>query len=182
MGKEEKQMYLNNQSKGLTFKKEAFVTLVVLLALATAAPIFFKQQLITGTIVNASLILAVSLLGARDGLIVGLIPSSVALATGLLSPVLAPMIPFIIIGNSILVLAFAYLGKLNFWAGAVVGSLLKFAFLYGTSMVVIGLLINKQIAPTVAQMLSWPQLVTAVAGSIAAFAILQGLKKYQAKI
>ena len=170
---------MNNQSKTLTLKKEALLTLAVLLAAAIAAPIFFKQQLITGTIVNATLILAVSLLGARDGLIVGLLPSSVALATGLLSPLLAPMIPFIILGNSILVLAFAYLSKLNFWAGALVGSLLKFAFLYGTSTVVIGLLINKQVAPAVSQMLSWPQLITALAGSIAAFAILKGLKRFQ---
>jgi hypothetical protein len=170
---------MKSQSNVLTLKKEALLTLTVLLAAAIAAPIFFKQQLITGTIVNATLILAVALLGARDGLIVGLLPSSVALATGLLSPLLAPMIPFIIMGNAILVLAFAYLSKLNFWAGAIAGSVLKFAFLYGTSTVVIGLLINKQVAPAVSQMLSWLQLVTALAGSIAAFAILKGLKKFQ---
>jgi hypothetical protein len=167
---------MKNSSNALAWKKEAVLTLAVLTAIAIAAPLLFKQQLVTGSIVNATLILGVSLLGARDGLLIGLLPSSVALATGLLSPALAPMIPFIIVGNAILVLAFAYLGKLNFWAGAAVGSLLKFAFLYGTSSIVIGLLINKQIAPAVAQMLSWPQLVTALAGSILAFGALRILK------
>ena len=168
---------MKNNLKTLTVKKEALATLAVLLVIAAAAPFLFKQQLITGTIVNATLIVGISLLGARDGLLIGILPSSFALATGLLSPALAPMIPFIIIGNAILILCFAYLKGLNFWAGAIIGSLLKFAFLYGTSTIVVGLLINKQVAPAVAQMMSWPQLATALAGSILAFGVLKALKR-----
>jgi riboflavin transporter len=164
---------MRNTRAAITIKKEALLTLVVLIGLAVAAPIFFKQQLITGTIVNAALIIGVSMLGARDGLLIGLIPSSVALATGLLSPALAPMIPFIIVGNAILVLAFSYLKNINFWLGVIVGGVLKFAFLYGMSSIIVGLLINKQLAPTVAQMMSWPQLVTATAGGIVAFGTLK---------
>ena len=162
----------------LAIKKEALLTLAVLIGIAIAAPLLFKQQLITGTIVNATLIIGVSLLGARDGLLIGLLPSSVALATGLLSPALAPLIPFIIIGNAILVLTFSYLSRINYWVGVIVGSLLKFGFLYGTSTVVIGLLINKQVAPAVAQMLSWPQLVTALAGGILAFGLVKLVRKF----
>jgi hypothetical protein len=164
---------MRNNQAAITIKKEALLTLIVLIGLAVAAPIFFKQQLITGTIVNATLIIGASLLGARDGLLIGLIPSSVALATGLLSPALAPMIPFIIVGNAILVLAFSYLKNVNFWLGLVVGALLKFVFLYGMSSIIVGLLINKQLAPTVAQMMSWPQLATAIAGGIVAFGALK---------
>ena len=164
----------------LAIKKEALLTLAVLIGIAIAAPLLFKQQLITGTIVNATLIIGVSLLGARDGLLIGLLPSSVALATGLLSPALAPLIPFIIIGNAILVLTFSYLSRINYWVGVIVGSLLKFGFLYGTSTVVIGLLINKQVAPAVAQMLSWPQLVTALAGGMLAFGLVKLVRKIPA--
>jgi hypothetical protein len=167
---------MKNLTNALTIKKEALLTLVLLIGVAIAAPIFFKQQLITGTLVNTTLIIGVSLLGARDGLLIGLLPSSVALATGLLSPALAPMIPFIIIGNSILVLTFSYLSRINFWVGAITGSVLKFVFLMGTSTVVTGLLINKQIAPAVAQMMSWPQLATALAGSVLAFGVLKLMK------
>jgi riboflavin transporter len=161
----------------LAVKKESVLTLLILIAIAVAAPIFIKQQLITGTIVNATLIIATVLLSTRDGLLMGLLPSSIALATGLLSPVLAPMVPFIIVGNAILVLTFAYFQKLNFWAGVAIGAILKFAFLYGTSAIVMGLLINKQVAPAVAQMLSWPQLFTALAGGLVAFGYLKLGKK-----
>jgi hypothetical protein len=168
---------MKNNLHSLAIKKEALATLLLLIGIAIVAPIFFKQQLVAGTIVNATLIIGASLLGTRDGLLIGLIPSSMALAVGLLSPALAPMIPFIIIGNAILVLTFAYLSNLNYWAGVIVGSLLKFGFLYGTSMLVTGLLINKQVAPAVAQMMSWPQLVTALCGGMLAFGVIKFLKK-----
>jgi hypothetical protein len=161
----------------LSIRKEALLTLGILIAIAVVAPLFIKQQLVAGTIVNATLIIGVALLGTRDGLLIGLLPSSIALATGLLSPALAPMVPFIIIGNALLVVAFNYLSKFNYWVGVIVGSLIKFAFLYGTSTVVIGLLINKQVAPAVAQMMAWPQLVTAIAGGILAFGVIRLMKK-----
>lgn len=157
----------------LTIKRESVLTILVLIAVAVAAPILIKQQLITGTIVNAALIIATITLSARDGLLVGLLPSTIALATGLLFPALAPMVPFIIVGNAILVLTVAYFKKFNYWVAIGVGALLKFVFLYGTSTVVIGLLVNKQVAPVVAQMMSWPQLFTALAGGLVAFGYLK---------
>ena len=170
---------MRNNVNAFALKKEALLVLALLIGAAIVAPLLFKQQLIAGTIVNATLIIGVSLLGARDGLIIGLIPSSFALATGLLPPVLAPMVPFIILGNAILVLTFAYLSKFNYWVGVLVGGVLKFAFLYGFSSVVIGLLINKQVASSVAQMMSWPQLVTAIAGGIVAFGVIKMVKGHQ---
>jgi len=146
-----------------------------------AAPILFKQQFISGTIVNASLIVGVYLLGSRDGLLIGIIPSSFALATGLLPAALAPMIPFIIISNAILVLTFTYLQKFNLWAGIIIGSVLKFIFLCATSTIVISLLFNSQIAPVVAQMMSWPQLVTALCGGIVAFWTIKVIRNWKLK-
>jgi hypothetical protein len=157
----------------LTIKRESVLTILVLIAIAVAAPILIKQQLITGTIVNAALIIATITLSARDGLLVGLLPSTIALATGLLSPALAPMVPFIIVGNAILVLTVAYFKKFSYWVAIGVGAILKFVFLYGTSAVIIGLLVNKQVAPVVAQMMSWPQLFTALAGGLVAFGYLK---------
>lgn len=156
----------------LAAKKEAVIGLTLLLGTAVAAP-FIRQQLVSGIVVNAVLILAVCLYGAREGLILALVPSSVALAVGLLPPVLAPMVPFIIIGNAILVLAVDFLRKLDFWAGALVGAVLKFAFLASTSSVVIGLLVNNRPAAKVAAMMSTPQLVTALGGAIVAFGVIR---------
>lgn len=167
---------MRNNLGGLAIKKESILMLGLLICIAVAAPLLFKQQFIAGTIVNASLIVGVYLLGSRDGLLIGLIPSSFALATGLLPVALAPMIPFIIVGNAILVLTFAYLSKFNFWAGIIIGGVLKFAFLYTMSTVVIGLLVNQQIASAVAQMMSWLQLVTALCGGILAFGIISFMR------
>jgi len=169
---------MNSRAESLTINRTAVITFVVLLGIATAAPLI-RNQFITGPIVNATLLIAVALLGMRDGLLIGLIPSSIALATGLLPPVLAPMIPFIIVGNAILVVTFGYLRNKNYWLGLVSGSILKFAFLSGTSSVVINLLPNKAVAANVAVMMSWPQLVTALAGGLLAYGFIQGIKKPQ---
>jgi riboflavin transporter len=169
---------MKNRSGVLPVRKEAMLPLIILIGIAMLAPILFKQQLITGTIVNATLIIGVCLLGVREGIIICLVPSSMALAVGLLSPMLAPMVPFIIIGNVLLLLSFAYLKKYNFWIGIFTGSLVKFIFLYGTSSLVAGLWLNKAIVPAVAQMLSWPQLVTALAGGVVAFGVVKLTKGY----
>jgi hypothetical protein len=157
----------------LAIRKEPVLTLALLTGIALAAPVIFKQQYITGPIVNATLILGAALLGGRDALLIGLVPSTLALGAGIISPALAPMIPFIILGNAILVLTFAYLSRVNYWLGVVAGSLLKFIFLYATSTVVIRLLMNEQAALAVTRTMNWPQLFTALAGGVLAFAILK---------
>ena len=158
-------------AKPLTLQIERVLFVVLLIGIAAAAPLL-KQQLITGSIVNACLIIAACTLGARDGMLVGLIPSAISLAAGLLPAALAPMIPFIIIGNTILVLMVSFLNKRNYWAGMVSGALLKFGFLFGTSFIVIGLL-NTKVAGVAASMMGWPQLITAVIGGVIAFAVLK---------
>jgi hypothetical protein len=173
---------MKNNLKALAVNKESFLVLFMLLGVVIAAPLLIKQQIITGTIVNAALIIGVATLGVRDGLLIGLVPSALALATGLLPAVLAPMVPFIIIGNTVLVLTFAYLNKLNFWAGAVAGSVLKFGFLYLMSGVVIGILVNKQVAPAVLQTMGWLQLVTALSGSLLAYGILKTMKNRSLRV
>jgi len=144
---------------------------VILLAAATFAP-YARNQFITGTIVNSALLAATAMLGIRAGLLIGIIPSAIALATGLLPTALAPMIPFVIIGNAALVTVFDYFRKLNYWVGSVSGSIVKFGLLYGTVSIVTHFITNQGIASSVAYILGWPQLVTALAGSAVSFGIL----------
>ncbi len=167
---------MNSKVEILTITRTKVITFVVLLGIASSAPLF-HNQFITGPIVNATLLIAVALLGVRDGLLIGLIPSSIALATGLLPAVLVPMIPFIIVGNAILVVTFGFLKGKNYWLGVISGSVLKFVFLFGTSSIVTGLLLNQQLAANVAVMMSWPQLVTALAGGLLAYGFLRSTKK-----
>ena len=167
---------MNNRTEVLTITKGSVLTFVALLGIASAAPLL-HNQFVAGPIVNATLLIATVLLGVRGGILIGLIPSTIALSTGLLPAVLAPMIPFIIVGNAILVVTFGYLRDKNYWLALVSGSILKFAFLFGTSGVVISLLLNQKIASSVAMVMSWPQLATALAGGLVAYGFLRGIKK-----
>jgi len=148
----------------------------VLIGIATIAPLFHNQP-ITGPIVNATLFLAVIFVGTQNAILVGLIPSLIALSVGLLPSPLAPMVPFIMLSNTILILTFGYLRKKNFWLGMITASAIKFIFLYSTSFIVVNLIAQKPIAAKAAIMLSWPQLLTALAGGIIAWFILKILRK-----
>lgn len=154
-----------------TIKK--FAVFSTLLGIAVLLPALIHSQAITGPIVNATLFLATFLFSPHIAILIGLLPSLVALATGLLPAPLAPMIPFIIIGNTILILVFYYLKKKNFWLGVTLASLLKFLFLFSTSSLVIGLLLKKELAKNVALMMNWPQLITALFGGVIAYFVLK---------
>lgn len=166
-------------TKVLTIKKEQVFTLtqfVTLIAVSVLAPLFLHQA-ITGPIVNAVLFISVVILGPQNAVLIGLLPSLIALSIGLLPPVLAPMIPFIMVSNTLLILVFSYLRKRNYWLGITSASILKFVFLFSTSSIVIDLLLKKEIAPKVAMMMSWPQFLTALGGGIIAYFFLKAIKK-----
>ena len=154
----------------------ATIQFVTLLSIATIAPLF-HQQWVTGPIVNAMFLIAVVLLGTQTAIILALLPSTIALSVGLLPAILAPMIPFIIISNVILILGFSYLKEKDFWSGIIVGSVLKFIFLWSTSFVVINLLLKQELATKVSAMMSWPQLATALIGGVLAYIFLKSIKK-----
>jgi len=142
----------------------------------TVAPLV-KQQLIVGPIVNATLFISAATIGTAGAIMVGLVPSVISLSVGLLPPVLAPVIPFIMTSNALLVSVFAIFRKRNFFLGIVAASVVKYLFLYATSSMVISLLLKKEVASSVAQMMSWPQLVTALAGGVLAWVSLRGAKR-----
>jgi hypothetical protein len=134
---------------------------------------FFSNQFITGTIVNALLISSVVLLGLRQSFGIAIIPSLFALGFGFLPSVLAPFIPFIIVANIILILCFYFLKDKNYWFGVIIGSIFKFSFLFFSSSIIFG----NSLPAKVLEMMAYPQLFTALMGSILAFIILKSLKK-----
>ena len=159
-----------NQIKTLVINKEKIFVLsqfIILIGIATAAPLFHSQP-ITGSIVNATLFIAVVLLGVKSAILIGLVPSLIALSTGLLSPVLAPMIPFIMTGNAVLILVFNYLRNKNYWLAIISASFIKFLLLFSFS---------REISSAIAVMMSWPQLLTALSGGLIAYLFLKAVKK-----
>jgi len=167
-----------DQIKTFCINKKVILTLAqfgVLVGIATVAPLFHNQP-ITGPIVNATLFLAVIFVGTQNAILVGLIPSLIALSVGLLPSPLSPMVPFIMLSNTILILTFGYLRKQNFWLGMITAGAIKFIFLYSSSFIVVNLIAKKSIAAKAAAILSWPQLLTALAGGIITWIILKTLK------
>jgi hypothetical protein len=77
------------------------------------------------------------------------------------------------LSNAILVLTFSFLKEKNYWLAIGVSSFLKFIFLFSSSSLVINLLLKKELAQSVASMMSWPQLVTALLGGGLAWIILR---------
>ena len=100
-----------------------------------------------------------------------------ALSSGLLPLPLAPMIPFIMIANAILVAVFYYLYKKSFVAAILIAAFLKFVFLYAVVTFLAQNLLDAIFLPKVAIMMSWPQFATALLGGVFAFVVLKFLKK-----
>jgi hypothetical protein len=167
-----------NNTKALSLKKEKVLVLTkfgILLAVCLIAPLI-KQQLITGSLVNAALFTSTALLGIEAGLLISIIPSLAALSLGLLPSALASMVPLIILGNAILVIVFNHFKERNFWQGVFWASFLKFMFLYGSSSLIMSLFLRKEILASAALMMGWPQLITALSGGLIAWFVL-GLTK-----
>ena len=168
------------QIKILALNKTKIISLVyftALLGVSIIAPLFHFQP-ITGPIVNSCLFVATALLGAQAGIMLGLLPSIVALSVGTLPIALAPMVPFIMASNAIMVVVFSKLKSTEcltrckalgaLLSAVIAASALKFLFLYSTSFVVLRLISQKPVAQKAAQMMSYPQLITALIGGIIA--------------
>jgi hypothetical protein len=137
-------------------------------------------QLLVGTVVNASLILAALNLKSFKLLPVIMIPSLGVLTKGLIfgpfTIFLVYMIPFIWIGNAILVYCFKKLNlglRMNKWFVLFIGSGLKAGFLFGIAY----LLVKMSVLPAVfLGAMGLLQVYTALLGGVLAFSV-QGIKK-----
>lgn len=152
------------------------IKFIILLGLAILAPLL-QNQFITGTIVNAILFISVFVSGISGAIAIAFFPSLISLGLGFLPGAMAPMVPFIITGNIILISVFFWLKNKNYWFAAATGSILKFVFLALTSQTIISLFVQKPIAEKIAIMMSWPQLITALSGSFLAYAFFKKFLK-----
>lgn len=165
--------------KRLMIKENVFsyaLKFTILLGISIAAP-FLHFQAITGTIVNAALIMAVVMLGRREAVTIGIFPSVISIVTGLLIPAAVPLIPFIIFSNVILIFMFSFFSRENYWKGIFAGSILKFVFLYFSGIILVRIFELSSLAKIINVMFSWQQLLTALSGGLVAYASLKIFKK-----
>lgn len=163
--------------RGIASAKVRTLIFAFLLALLIAVPALIQLQWVTGPTVNAALFIATVILGPTRAMLLGLMPSTVALSSGLLPLPLAPMVPFIMLSNVILVLVFYYLYRKNYFLALGVSAFVKFAFLQQTVTWLMSRWLDPKIVATLGVMMSWPQFFTAVIGGIIAYAFLKQIKK-----
>ena len=134
----------------------------ILLAIALVFQMGGFPQFITGPLVNTVLYLAAMVVGWQGGILIGILTPVIASMRGILPPPLTPLIPFIALGNAILVILFFWLQFKNKIAGIIVASVVKFLLLVSAVKLLV------QVPPAIAKMMSIPQLITALAGGVIA--------------
>ncbi|MFH0876351.1 MAG: hypothetical protein V1859_10520 [archaeon] len=134
-------------------------------------------QIIVGIGVNAALILSSYYMDLKGTLPIILFPSIGVLARGMIfgpmSVYLIYMIPFIWVGNAIIVYAMKFFkGKLksNYFVSLGISSALKTAFLFGSAYLLVSL---KTVPALFLTTMGTMQLVTAIIGGIAAYGIIK---------
>ena len=159
----------------------ALTALLVVLQAATAP---MGNTLVTGTLVNALLIVTVRSCGLWPGVFVSVLSPVMAKLVGI-GP-LWSLIPFIALGNTTLVLVWHFPGKallgrkkLAAAISLTAGALAKAAVLYlGIVKLAVPMLeLPQPQAAVISGMFSLPQLITALLGGIVALPICALLKK-----
>ena len=156
-------------------QRKSFLLNLIFLAVLFFVPALVNNQAIVGPLVNASLLLSLIYLGPDQALILTILPSTVALSSGLLPVVMAPLIPFIIISNIIYLKTFAFLEKKGSSVRAILlAAILKSLFLTLVVQTIMLNLLSPALSDKLVNMMTWPQLWTAAVGGGLALLI----KKY----
>jgi hypothetical protein len=157
----------------------------LLFTLALLVPTLGWPQPVTGSLVNALLLITVETLGLWPAIGLGMVTPLGGLLHGVLPLPLAVMTPFIMLGNATLVGVYNALRSRNRWLALAAAAVAKFALLYGAvtflvarslELAVNGAAQTVVMPVTIVNMMSWPQLMTALTGGLLAFAVLRGLK------
>jgi len=168
-------------------KKVLWITrTAVLIALTVALQALTLQlsnQIITGSIVNLMLIIAVMTCGLPTGLTVSVFTPVLPTLLGFGPPL--PLIPFIAAGNMALVTVWHFIGNreiintaFSYGIALVTGAFAKFLVLYfGIVQIAIPYILGLPSGNALSLMFSYPQLVTAATGGVCALILLPPLLK-----
>ena len=154
----------------------------LLLALCIATQYLIKDQYITGSVVNAILILTTLFVGLPWGLSIAVISPVFAMLAGV-APVMVAvplLMVFVALGNAIMVLSVNFLKGKKLPVGLVLGTICKGGFLFLTSRYIILTFFAESLKgpqqDAIRLMFATPQFITAAIGSALAFSIYMILK------
>ena len=142
----------------------------ILLAIALVVQMGGFPQPITGPLINTILYLTALLVGSWSGIIIGICTPVIAFMRGILPPPLGPMIPFIALGNGVLVVVFSLLKGKNKILGIITASLVKYLILFTAVSYIV------DVPDKIAKVMSLPQLFTALSGGVIAILVYKALQ------
>lgn len=171
---------LNNLVNRKVYETSKVVDIIefsILSAVAVLIPLLLRHpQLLVGSVVNFVLIIAgINVKGWKKIIPLVVLPSVSALAGGYLfgpfTVFLMYFVPFIWIGNSILVLIFKWLyavKRANYFVVLLIAAILKAGFLFGMAF----LLVESSVVPSVfLKAMGMTQFLTALIGGSAVFPV-----------
>ena len=164
----------------MIWNSKYIVRLSALTALTLAGELIGLPQIFTGPFINAMLILTTLIVNPIGGIILGCITPVIALLRGQLPSVLAPIIPFIMIGNGLFVLVFSYLRKktsakknnpvlMRFGLSLFVAAFIKFSVLALAARLILPVFLGLNLPDKFIAAMTFPQLLTAIIGGIFAY-------------
>lgn len=131
------------------------------------------NQIVVGPLVNAVLFTTILIVDLKFGVLVAISTPILAAVTGQFT--ILPFLPFIMVGNIILVLTFGIFIKLikkyGSYIGVAAGAVLKFLFLSVSASYMVSLFnlpIPQAAVKKLGEAMSYPQLYTALAGGVVA--------------
>ncbi|WP_024834101.1 ECF transporter S component [Ruminiclostridium josui] len=155
------------------------VLLAVVVAVQMAGRSLPYSNFIVGPLVNMSILVAAMTAGIGGGVAIAILSPFTSLVNNHapLATALLLYAPAISVANLILVIVFYFLYSKNKYAGIVLGSILKFGFLYGSINLFLNIFQFPKFAQKLLAMFSWPQLVTALIGGIIAIPVITRISK-----
>lgn len=150
----------------------------ILLALTLAIQWMGMPQLITGTAINAMLLISASTVGLIPAVMIGCITPVVALMVGIMKAPMAPVIPFIIGANAVWVMVYGFIQNRNRYGAMILAAVTKFLVLWAAvKWILIGMLPGP-VLEKAAVAFGITQLFTALAGGVIALAVIPFLHNY----
>ncbi|WP_027340322.1 ECF transporter S component [Halonatronum saccharophilum] len=144
----------------------------MLLALTLVVQIMGFPPYITGPLVNMMLIVSVLSINLLSGILIGSLTPWIALARGILPAPLAPMVPFIIISNIILIVGFYLFEERNRYLAIIIGGLGKYLILAGAVRFIV------QVPLAIAQVMQFPQFINSLIGGLLALFFIKFLDRF----
>jgi len=163
-------------TKNITRTALMLALTIVFQVIGRYIPLGQNSNFVVGPLVNACLIITASMVGLFGASFIAVAAPFGALMTGATVPL--PFVPFVALGNLVLVVLFYFLNKRNYIAGVISGAIIKFLVLYASILAFTNLAnIPAKKASIMILTFGWPQLVTALVGGAIAFVVIKLAKR-----